>query len=123
MKTIEKRVVAISSSAKEKVSETACLAGSKTCGSYSNSWAERFIWLISDTYLCISFFIFNHILPFCVPRSKFLEPKWSHSYNYNLILYCSNHIMQRVISVFLYYFLHIFRITLLIFFSFNRQYK
>ena len=57
------KLVAISSRAKEKVSESACLAGSKTCSSYSNSWAERFIWLISDTYLCISFFIF---IRFCL---------------------------------------------------------
>ena len=80
--------------------------------------------LVVSRYTFVCFILRIHrILHFYVPRPKFLEPKWSHSYNYNLILYCSNHIMQRVISVFLYYFLHIFRITLLIFFSFNRQYK
>ena len=30
---------------------------------YSNSWAERFIWLFLGTHLCISFFIF---ILFCI---------------------------------------------------------
>ena len=70
MKTIEKRVVAISSkiiAEQKKISEAAYLAGSKTCGFYSNSPSSGELNSISRYFsklfrLEISLFLFIHTL-------------------------------------------------------------
>ena len=44
---------------------------------YSNSWAERFIWLFLGAHLCILFFIFILFLIFCTSSKIFrakMEP-------------------------------------------------
>ena len=86
-----KRVVAISSRAKEKVSEAAYLAGSKTCDSYSNSFHGSIILIYIniphsfpyhfDTILFVLFTVFFLMYPFCTQRSLSIIFKTVTSFN------------------------------------------